>query len=225
MSEWWTYSPGNFLMFSARTYYRLFERHNAALWPTHIVALLAGTVLFVLLWRRPGARAARFAAGVLATGWLVVAGAYLWSRYATIHTGGRWFAAAFAGQALAMIWWGVGRARLELESKPSAGRRVGLGLFLFSVLLYPLLARLSGRPWGQSEMFGLVPDPTVLATLGLLLVARRPPWWLWFVPVAWCLFSALTLWPLHAPEALGLGLVPVISVALACRSCRTAGAG
>ncbi len=113
MTEWWTYSPANFLMFSARTYYRLFERHNAALWPAHILALLAGAAVLMLLWRRPNPRTARIATGVLATGWLVVAVAYFWSRYATIHTGGRWFAVTFAVQALALLWWGVVRARLE----------------------------------------------------------------------------------------------------------------
>ena len=33
MPEWWTYSLSDFLMFSPRTYYRLFELHNAAIWP------------------------------------------------------------------------------------------------------------------------------------------------------------------------------------------------
>ena len=217
MSEWWTYSPQNLLMFSARTYYRLFERHNAALWPAHVAALLAGAVLLVLLWRRPDARTARLAGGVLAAGWLVVVVAYFWLRYATIHTGGRWFAAAFAGQALALIWCGVVRPRLELESKPTVRRRIGLGLFLFSVLFYPLVGRLLGRPWLHAEVFGLAPDPTVLATLGLLLMARRAAWWLWIVPVAWCFFSAMTLWSLHAPEALGMGMVPLVCVVLAFR--------
>ena len=67
MSEWWTYSPENFLMFSARTYYRLFERHNAALWPGHIVALLAGAAVFALLWRQPDQRTERIVGGVLAS--------------------------------------------------------------------------------------------------------------------------------------------------------------
>ena len=215
MSEWWTYSPENFLMFSARTYYRLFERHNAALWPAHVVVLLAGAAVFALLWRRPEPRTARITCGVLAAGWLVVALAYFWLRYSTIHTGGKWFAAAFGAQALALAWGGIVRPQLELESKPTARRRTGLGLCLFSVLLYPLVGRLLGRPWMQAEVFGLAPDPTVLATLGLLLMARCTAWWLWIVPVAWSFFSALTLWPLHAPEALGMGIVPVISVALA----------
>ena len=47
MSEWWTYSPANFLMFSARTYYRLFELHNKALWPAHGLALLTGFAILV----------------------------------------------------------------------------------------------------------------------------------------------------------------------------------
>lgn len=229
MSEWWTYSPANFLMFTARTYYRLFERHNAALWPAHIAALLAGAVVLALLWRRPDPRTARIAASVLVVGCLVVAGAYFWGRYSTIHNGGRWFAVAFAMQALALGWCGVVRAGhagtgLELETERTVRRRAGLGIFLFSALLYPLLAPLSGRPWGQSEVFGLVPDPTALATLGLLLVAKRAPRWLWIVPVGWCVFSAMTLWTLHAPEAFGLigGLVTSVVLAGLSRGQRSA---
>ncbi len=218
MTEWWTYSPANFLMFSARTYYRLFERHNAALWPGQFMALLAGAFVFALLWRRPDQRTTRIACGGLVASWFIVAIGYFWLRYATIHTGGRWFAAAFAAQALALAWGGVVRPQLEWEAKFTARSRTGLGLLLFSILLYPLVGRLLGRPWMQAEVFGLTPDPTVLATLGLLLGAKRPPWWLWIVPVGWGLFSAMTLWALHAPEALGMGLVPVVCVVLVFRS-------
>jgi hypothetical protein len=31
MSEWWTYSLWDFLLFSPRTYYRLFELYNLAI--------------------------------------------------------------------------------------------------------------------------------------------------------------------------------------------------
>ena len=43
MSEWWTYHLSDFLLFSPRTYYRLFELYNAAIWPAQIVALGAGS--------------------------------------------------------------------------------------------------------------------------------------------------------------------------------------
>jgi hypothetical protein len=40
MREWWTYSAEDFLLFSSRSYWRLIERHNEALWPAQIMALL-----------------------------------------------------------------------------------------------------------------------------------------------------------------------------------------
>jgi hypothetical protein len=82
-------------------------------------------------------------------------------------------------------------------------------------IAYPLAAPLLGRPWQQAEVFGLAPDPTAIGTLGLLLLLepgpeRRLPGWLratwlvalWAIPVAWCLITGLTLWTLHAPEAI-----------------------
>ena len=45
MSEWWTYSLSDFLMFSPRTYYRLFELYNAAIWPAQLVAIALGVAI------------------------------------------------------------------------------------------------------------------------------------------------------------------------------------
>ena len=53
MSEWWTYSLSDFLLFSPRTYYRLFELYNAAIWPAQMLALALGLAILALL-RRPG---------------------------------------------------------------------------------------------------------------------------------------------------------------------------
>ncbi len=36
MSEWWTYTLSDFLLFSARTYYRLFELYNRDVWPAQL---------------------------------------------------------------------------------------------------------------------------------------------------------------------------------------------
>ena len=33
MSEWWTYTLSDFLLFSPRTYHRLFELHNVVMTP------------------------------------------------------------------------------------------------------------------------------------------------------------------------------------------------
>ena len=51
MSEWWTYSLSDFLLFSPRTYYRLFELYNLAVWPAQIFTLALGIAIVVLLRR------------------------------------------------------------------------------------------------------------------------------------------------------------------------------
>jgi hypothetical protein len=80
-----------------------------------------------------------------------------------------------------------------------------------------LLAPLQGRGWASSEVFGIAPDPTAIATLGLLLLARgRLLPLLLPIPVLWCLLSGVTLrtmgepqaWALHA--ALALAAAPCI---------------
>src|SRR5262245_6330489 len=49
MSEWWTYRPEDFLLFSPRVYWRMFELHNAALWPLQVPVLAAGLVIILLV--------------------------------------------------------------------------------------------------------------------------------------------------------------------------------
>src|SRR6266852_5355053 len=141
MSEWWKYHISDFLLFSPRTYYRMIERHNEAVWPGQLVTLALGVGILVLLYRPAP------------------------------------------------------------ERRPIIAGSVGVGLFLFSLAVYPLLAPLLGRGWRQAELFGVAPDPTVLATLGLLLMAEQSPrWWTLVVPLAWCLMTGALLWAMGSPE-------------------------
>jgi len=218
VSEWWTYRPSDFLLFSARTYYRLFEIHNAALWPAQAAAIGLSAVL---LWLavRGGRGAARGALAIVAAGWLCSAGPYFWARYATINWTAVWFAAAFALEGALLLGLASSRACPALParapgSRLTTRRAVGAALMIAGIA-YPVAAPLLGRPWTQAEMFGLTPDPTAIGTLGLLLLLeagreRRLPGWLraawlgalWTIPVVWCLITGMTLWTLHAPEAI-----------------------
>ena len=89
-------------------------------------------------------------------------------------------------------------------------------------MVQPLIGPLVGRDWKQAEIFGVTPDPTVLATLGILLtVDKRPPWGLMIIPLIWCVLSGATLWTMGSPDAwvmpvaalgaLGLAIYRVLS--------------
>jgi hypothetical protein len=218
MSEWWTYSLSDFLLFSPRTYYRLFELYNIAVWPAQIVMLALGIATVVLL-RRAGAGAARAAAGILAACWLFVASAYLIGHYDTINWAARYFAAGFVIQAVLLVWTGVVRNRLSLQPRADSASRAGLGLFLLALIVEPLIAPLLGRPWTQAEVFGIAPDPTIVATLGVLTSAERPHWHLLVVPLLWCALSGATLWTMQSPEALVVPAAAVVGlIAAACKT-------
>lgn len=207
MSEWWTYSLTSFLLFSPRTYYRLFELYNAEVWPAQIVTLALGLAIPILVLRRP-AWGGRAVAATLAACWLLVAWAYLLERYDTINFVARYFAIGFALQALLLIWTGVIRDRMQLDASPIRGK-LGLAILLYALAIHPLIAPLTGRPWVQAELFGLAPDPTAIATIGVLLAAARLHWHLLGIPFLWCVISGLTLWTMESPEA------PVLAVAAA----------
>ena len=76
MSEWWTYTVADFLMFSSRTWYRLVEVYNAAFWPLHVATLLLGFGIVIAVLRQP-AWQGRAIAGLLALLWTWVAVAFL----------------------------------------------------------------------------------------------------------------------------------------------------
>jgi len=205
MSEWWTYSLSDFLMFSSRSYYRLIESYNAAIWPAHLLALVAGVIVIGAI-ARPRQHLQRSAAMVLAAAWGWVAWAYHLERYAEINTAAPYFAAAFAAQALLMGWLAYRPGNVAPAPQPAA-----LGLACLAIFAYPLLALArDGGTWRQAEVFGIAPDPTVVATLGVLLAWRAPAIFR-LVPMLWCLVSGATLMELKIGHAWLLPALAFIS--------------
>jgi hypothetical protein len=172
MSEWWTYRPSDFMMFSPRAYWRLVEQYNGDLWPAQLVGVAAG---LVLLWLAavPRSVASRIVAASLAIAWLWVGWAFHWQRYATINWAAEYFAVVFWVQAMLLVILGVFQRDGQLQ--PSAGvPNLGWTLAVCGVVLYPLAGLAAGRPWSQAEVFGVMPEPTALASLGLLLSGGQP---------------------------------------------------
>jgi hypothetical protein len=216
MPEWWSYRPEDLLLFSPRTYWRMFELHNAAVWPMQLLALAAIASVGLLVFRRRPDDG-RWIAFILAVLWAAVAWSFFWHRYATINWAAVYVAPAFVFEALLLVIAGTLLAGIRFERRRQFERRrigswVGGALTAFAVIGQPLFAPVLGRPWASAEIFGVAPDPTAIGTLGLLLTARgRLLPLLFVVPVLWCLLSAATLWTMRASE----GWVPMTAAVLA----------
>lgn len=192
MSEWARHSLTDLLMFSKRTYYRLFAVYNNDTWPLHVLAAAIGIAIVAAIVRG-GARLAKVAACLLGLCWLWVGFVFHARYYATINTAGGVFALAFAAQGVLLLWCGLRRDGLAAGAHGRA-RHGALLLMLIGLVGYPLLAPAMGRPPSQAEVFGVAPDPTAVVTLGALVPGGRRRWLLWPIPLLWCATSAATLW-------------------------------
>ena len=66
------------------------------------------------------------------------------------------------------------------------------------------------------EIFGVAPDPTVMATLGVLLTAgRRVCWELLVIPLLWCAISGAVAWTMGSPDALVMPLAALAVIVVA----------
>jgi len=222
MSEWWTYRPSDFLLFSARTYRRLFELYNAEVWPGHLLVLALGLALWMALLQSR-AWAPRAACTLLAAAWLWVAWAFHWQRFASIDWAATWFAVAFAIEGLLLLTFAVFSALEPSVTRRGRTRNVGLALLLFALTAQPALGTLLGRPWQQAEVFGLTPDPTVIGTLGVMLLIQPKAmphgpamvWLLWPIPLLWCAVTGTTLATMHAAEALVAPVAALLAIVAA----------
>lgn len=194
MSDWSTYALSDFLMFSPQAYWRLVARYNDAWWPSQLLGAAAGLGLLVLPARRDGGR--RAALLLLAAAWAWVGWAFHGQRYAEIFLGAPWLAAGFAVEATMLAAAAFLR---RADAWPArAGVRAPGFVLLALALSFPLLAPLAGRGWNEAEVFGFMPDPTALATLGALLALPRCAAWLRallaVVPVLSLALGAATRW-------------------------------
>jgi hypothetical protein len=199
LGEWWTYTISDFLLFSPRTYYRMLALYNRAVWPAHFLGFVAGISCLLLLRRGSAPRTSRWILLIMALAWAWVAWKFHFERYATINWAALYAAMAFLMEAVLLGSLALS-GRLVFLWQRTPVHWLGLALYVFALLLYPLLAVLFGRGWSQSELFGLAPDPTALATVGLLLMSSRIGLVLLPIPLLWCVTAALTLFALSAPE-------------------------
>ncbi len=220
MSHWLTYSLSDFLPFSQATYQRLFELYNSRFWPAVLIGLAIGLWLLWLLYRP--AAPLRLACGIFGVCWLWIAWAFFWESYAPLMWSAGYWAIAFAAQGVLLLtlaaaprctWFGSG----------GSPTRIGQGLLVFAVLLMPLLGLLGHQGWNGLGLFGSAPDPTAIATLGLLMRLERPRLGLllMIVPALWSLFSGLTLLALDDPLWPLLPAAAVVAIGLSTPWVRT----
>ncbi|MDX1692537.1 MAG: DUF6064 family protein [Ketobacteraceae bacterium] len=179
-----TYSLADFLPFSREVYLRLLERIHEAIFPWQAAALMAGMLVILCCWHQKQ----RPALILLAGAWMSVGIIFHIGFFSELVWAAREFAYAFFVQAGLLLILAI--------RTPATGTAGGLSFFtgwlllVFSVVAFPLLSLLQTQRLLQSELFSVMPDPTVIATAGVFCIFRHKNPLLFFIPLLWGLVSS-----------------------------------
>ena len=203
------------LSYTAEVLQSLVDYYNLALWPGQLlaVALTLMALLLVAFPRRWGGRAI---AVVLAAGWLWVGWVYYIERLGRIDFSAPLYGAAFLLQGLLLLWTGALRGALSWTVRLDLYGSVALLLLLIAVFLLPASVWFKDEGWTQLRLVGLMPLPTVLFTIGmlLLLTAGKTPLHLTLIPLLWSLAASATAWTLAQTAETALAALCVLASVL-----------
>jgi hypothetical protein len=204
------------LPFTIDQFLSVFEQYNTAIWPTQILAYLLGVACLVLAVQR-SAMCDRILSAILALFWVWIGTVYHMVYFSQINPAAWAFGALFIGQAIVFLLVGVLRHDISYRFSLNAYGVVGILLFLYAMLVYPLVSAALGHRYPETPMFGVAPCPATIFTLGLLLWARngRLPLYVVAIPFIWSVFGFFASLKLGIKEDTGLfiaGLITVIMV-------------
>jgi hypothetical protein len=101
-----------------------------------------------------------------------------------------------------------------------------LAVLVFAVVAYPAVAAVAGRAPMAAQVFALTPDPTAVATLGVLVLGSAWRWWMRLlaavVPLTWLALSVLTSFTLGWSDFV---VAPALAAALLIAMMVRAGGG
>lgn len=192
IDDWRSYRLEDFIPFTPEVYFRLIERVNETWWPVQLLALALGLAALILAVRGN----ARWALALLAPAWAFSGIVFHLHYYAEINVAATWFGYLFIAQAVLLLALAATMGKPDPSSHPGRWRTVtGVAITVVGLLPSSLVSLARSENWSQSEFFALHPDPTALATIGLVILCLRglKTGLAALIPIAWAAISILTL--------------------------------
>lgn len=193
IEQWLSYSLHDLLIFSSESYYRLHELYNLSLWPLQVFIFLLFCLALYLNIKGYRYYPKAILIG-LSLAWLLNGFWFVSQFYVQINPLANTLTYAFYLQAILLMLLAVFASHSGGSPGPSGVRAVaGWSLLMYAGFVHPVALFLLGRKFAGLEIVGIAPDPTALATLGILIMLKKRIYWLaMIVPSVWITLSILT---------------------------------
>ncbi len=180
--------------FTAEVLASLHAGINIDLWPLRLLGLAMALAVVVRVWRyRPPDD--RFTATVLTIFWLWNGLAYMGHYRAELDWAAPGYGLLFVVEGALLTWFGIVRPRIGFDRAGRSARAMGGMMAVFALVALPLLTWfVTGDPEG-AETVGLLPTPTTVFTLGVLvMVGIGAPRILFLLPLVWSAVGGALGW-------------------------------
>jgi hypothetical protein len=204
--------------FSVEEFFRVFADYNTAIWPLQVVAYVMGLAI-VALQQFPSRGSDVAIMLFLSAMWALNGIAYHLMHFSAINPAARLFALLFIVEAFLLfaaplIWRGI-----VTPPRRGAMPAAGLALALFALAGYPLVGRIVGHSYPAVPIFGVAPCPTVIFTIGILLMGKpRAARLLLIVPVIWAVIGGSAATLLSVPQDYALIIAGLAGLAFVATS-------
>lgn len=197
------------LPFTREEFTRTFVTYNEGIWPMQIFAWALGAALVGIIFRGRAWSAQVVLAGLSAI-WAWTGVEYHMLHFALVNPAAYAFGIGFAVEGFLLALFALRPSHFTFRSSFDAVTVAGWVLIAYGLIIYPVAALLWTHPYPATPMFGVTPCPTVIFTMGvLLLVEPRPHWLLFVLPCTWAIVGGSAAILLDVPEDWALFAVPV----------------
>ena len=193
------YTLDDLLLFTPEVYFRLISQYHQFYWPLQVAGLLLGVWL---VWRTlfQRGRDMRLIVFGLAACWIFIGIAFHINKFNAVNWMAVWFGAGFILQALMLGLVGLQGPQLIEGVANGLSFFAVVGVLILGVVGYPVAGLLQGQAIDALPFFGIAGAPTLIVTLGVLVLLRDARWWLFLLPLLLLLVEGLTLYLLGSGE-------------------------
>ncbi len=176
-------APRPMVPLSLEVFLGTLEDFNRTIRPMQALAAIFGILaLWVVL--KPQQMSGRLVGLVLASSWVSTGLFYHLGVFAELNFWDYPIGVLFVLQGLCLFFIGALMSWIKVSSTQILSYRAGLALGLYALAGAPLIGLMSGRGWAEVGYFASSPGPTIVFTIGvLLMVSGRGLALVWPVPL------------------------------------------
>ncbi len=159
--------------FTFDEFLEMLERFNTEWWPVHLImyTLAVAAIYFAV---RKTRYSGKVVTAILVFFWIWVGAVFNLLYFSKFYPMAYLFVVLFILEGIILAVAGLFWQRLTFRVRADLFGLVGAILIIYALIGYPLIANFTGRGYPHLLLTGMMPCPTAIFTLGLLLWSEKP---------------------------------------------------